>query len=223
MGDWRQEHGRGDPLAWWVADAGEPMPVHAGGLVDPRTLTTLCLLTDGWMVRTREVGQGRTAILAIYLPGDIVMLDVWSGAPAGDRLLALTACDVMCRSLEELETALDLQPAVARSVIRRLGQESGLLRVALAAVGRLDAQDRVLVFLHQAHQRLVASGMLAASAHRFPCPLTQAQLANALGITSVHVNRVLSTLRRSDILKVAHGQVEVQDWAAFEGPALAIA
>ena len=215
MGDWRHEHGLTDAIARWMREGGEEIVVAAGARVDARISGSLCLLTDGWLVRVRRIGDGRMSILATYLPGDIVMLDVWSGAPAGDELHSLTAAKTICRPVSEFEHALDADPAIARAVIRRMGEEAGLLRVALAAIGRLDAQERLLVYLDQTRQRLVAGGSLEEDAQRFPFPLTQTQLADALGITGVHANRVLSTLRRSGVLTITQGEVEVHDRAAF--------
>lgn len=190
--------------------------VGAGMRIDAGISGTLCLLTEGWLVRTRRVSDARTSIIATHLPGDIVMLDVWSGASAGDELHSLTPAKTICRPVADFERALDGDPDIGRAVIRRIGEEAGLLRVALAAIGRLDAQERLLVYLEQTRQRLVAGRSLKAAAHRFPFPLTQTQLADALGITSVHANRVLTTLRRSGVLTIALGVVEVHDWAAFQ-------
>ena len=215
MGDWRQRHGLVDAVADWMRDGGQSLTSAAGDRLDARVADSLCLLTGGWLIRTRRMGDDRTSVLATYLPGDIVMLDVWSGAPAGDELHALTRTEAICRSVGEFERDLQVDVALARAVIGRLGQEAGLLRVGLAAVGRLDAQERLLVYLDQTRRRLVSGGSLDQAAQRFPFPLTQTQLANAIGITGVHANRVLSTLRRDGVLTFAGGEVEVHDWAAF--------
>ncbi len=206
---------RADTVAYWVRRAGSDQHGIPGERIDPMIATSLCLVEDGWLLRNRRLPDGRVSTNATYLPGDIIGLDVWAGAPATDRITALTPVRVACRPLTELADELPREPALATDLLRRMAQDAALLREALAAVGRLNASERLLTFLAQTHRRLAANGIIAAQAERFDMPMTQGQLADLIGMTHIHVNRVLGALRREGVLRLTRGVVEIEDWAAF--------
>lgn len=128
-----------DPLAQWLRDGGETSRLPVGAELRQVVHHSLCLLTDGWLQRSRPIDGGRSATLAVYLPGDLVMLDVWSGAADRDQVTAITECELLCRPLSEFDNVVDAQGELARGVIRRLAQDTELLREGLTAISRMDA------------------------------------------------------------------------------------
>ncbi len=90
------------------------------------------------------------------------------------------------------------------------------LREAVCAVGRLSARERLVMFLYQTHSRMVAAGLIAARAPSFPLPMTQGQLGDLIGMTSIHVNRMLAELRRDGVLRAIGGMIDIHDQPAFE-------
>lgn len=146
----------------------------------------------------------------------MVMLDLLFGAEHRDRLLAISDCQLICRPVADFEEVVASDARISRAVFRRLAQDTEWLREGLTAIGRMDAQQCLLTFLYQTRARLTDSGRENSDPTRFSFPMNQQQLADAIGVTSIHVNRVLGTLRRAGVLTIAQGEVEVRDMAEFE-------
>lgn len=216
MGDDRRgSDGLNDRVATWVRERGAVREVSPGEVVEHPPGDDVCLLLNGWLMRSRRLPDARSATLAVYLPGDIVLLDTRFGAPGGDELIALGGATLVCRSGDEFEAMIDSDTAFARAILRRLAEDAVWLREGLAAVGGLDAQERMVTFLYQTHARLTFLDVIAQDARHFAIPMTQGQLGDAIGVTSVHVNRVLAALRRAGVLTLSGGIVEVSDWSEF--------
>lgn len=210
------EGNRGDAVARWVRQGGGARVIAAGEPIDILETGTLCLVAEGWLVRTRALPDQRMSTTATYLAGDVMGLDCWAGAPARDRITALTHVRIACRHGAELLDDLTGNHELSWAVVRRMAADAEWLREAVSAVGRLSARERLVIFLHQTHRRMVTAGLIADDALSFPLPMTQTQLGDLIGMTSIHVNRMLGVLRRDGVLRITGGTVDIQDWAAFE-------
>ena len=84
-------------------------------------------------------------------------------------------------------------------------------------MGRLTATERTAHLFCETYTRLKALGL--ASDHRFNFPVTQADLAQAVGISTVHINRVLQELRLRGLIVWDGGEVRIRDWSALVGMA----
>jgi CRP-like cAMP-binding protein len=157
-------------------------------------------ILSGWACRQRVLPDGRRQIFSFLLPGDCL------GRRAGPELSTVAA-------LTALETA-DAEPVLNEV---RLGKAPGLAR-ALAGVehleltrlfdhmvrlGRQTAYERVAHVLLELQRRLEVTGL--GDTQRFPLPLTQEILADALGLSVVHVNRTLQQLRRERLIELRSG------------------
>lgn len=203
-----------DALAGWM-EAGDATYVTAGTTLDALPPDQLCFVKDGWLLRQRRLPDDCFATLGVHLPGDAPLLDVCFGAPPLDTLFALSDVELSCRSLADFRSAAGRDPELLSAVLARLAYDAALLREGMAAIGRMNAQERLVTFLYQTRQRLVLCERLDSSAHTFDLPMTQLHLAKVIGITSVHVNRVLRALRTASVLTMANNRVEVADWEAF--------
>ena len=219
-----QEGGGGptDALASWMRE-GVATPVPAGTTLVPGPADQLCFVSEGWLLRQRVVPPDRPATLGLHLPGDAALLDTCFGAAPVDTLFALTDVVLLRRPVAEFRAAATTQPALLSAVLTRLAGDAAFLREALMAVANLDARQRLVTFLYQTRQRLVACGRVDPAVRTFDLPMTQLQLANAIGVTSVHVNRVLRVLRTAAMLTIANNQVEIGDWEAFARVGSAVA
>ena len=79
----------------------------------------------------------------------------------------------------------------------------------LVSVGRRSALESVAYFFLELHERLMLVGL--ATETQFECPLSQYVISDALGLTAIHVNRVLRQLREQDLLTVSAGKVSIHD------------
>jgi CRP-like cAMP-binding protein len=162
------------------------------------------LILRGWAFEVRVLADGRRQIFSFNLPGDVLLSRPSSRTNPCD-LVALTPLDcvevtrVLARAgaeeWPELWTAVN--KAMAEHVERRYDW--------ITRLGHRSAVQRVAELLLELHDRLDRIGMLADDG--FVLPLTQEHMADALGLSVVHVNRSLRTLRLSGLATVRFGRV----------------
>jgi CRP-like cAMP-binding protein len=158
------------------------------------------LILEGWAHRSGLLADGRRQITGILLPGDTLASSSVAGSVDGTltAITPLTYCllpNSTTAPLAGLTQALDANRAIAEKLLRR----------QVVRLGRLDASERLADWLLEIYERLEAVGSSSNDTMSFPA--TQEVMADALGLTSVHINRVLSVLRRDDILTVQGGRV----------------
>ncbi|GAA0743202.1 MULTISPECIES: Crp/Fnr family transcriptional regulator [Sphingomonas] len=166
------------------------------------------LVLDGWLGRVQLFSDGRRQILSFLLPGDVIQ-DAGTFQPVAPSTIT-ALCDAVLCSAPAPE---DEGPREAYAASAAL-DEIYLLR-QIARLGRMSAYERIQDWLSEMHERLLLAG--AAGPESFPMPLTQEMLADALGLTSVHVNRTLQAMRRDGILEWRGGTVRLRQSAATNG------
>ena len=166
---------------------------------DPVRRPTLLLV--GWACRVRSLRDGRRQILEFILPGELVGRCHHPQPRALSSVMALTKLTIC--AAPEAAAGSSLADAYAISAAQ---SEAGLLR-QITRIGRLSALQRTADLLLDLHERLLSSG--SAQPTSFPFPITQETLADALGLTSVHINRTLQTIRRHGLLTMANGMVHL--------------
>lgn len=157
------------------------------------------VLLDGWALRACLLSDGRRQITELFLPGDIISaepIDQRSSFSIG-AITAVTWCSLHTASVAP---GTGLNQALA--AVELVNEHS--LRRQIVRLGRLDALDRLTDWLLELHARLDTAGLCVGDA--MPLPLTQEVIADALGLTSVHVNRTLSALRRESLIEVQGGR-----------------
>lgn len=163
----------------------------------------LHLLVDGWAYRAYGLPDGGRQITDVMVPGDLC--DWIQPEPNAEiRASGPVRVAVLRRSLHDR----DLQ-AFSRHRERAMADDIRRLRALLTSLGRRDAHGRVSYGVAALHHRLERIGLVRDGT--FACPLTQEQLGDLLGLTSVHVNRVLNRLRRDGVLMFAKRQVTILD------------
>jgi CRP-like cAMP-binding protein len=163
----------------------------------------LFTLLSGWAFRFKALPDGRRQILNFLLPGDLIGLQgrLFDEAPHGvEALSAVTLCAF---TRERTWEVFREYPALAYDLTWLCAHEERLIDEGLLSVGRRTALERVAVLIAHLWSRarqleLVADGLL-------PFPLTQAHIADALGLSAVHTNRTLQILRRRGLLVLAGG------------------
>ena len=107
-----------------------------------------------------------------------------------------------------------LRPAIGTAIIQLTLVESSILREWVVNVGRRDARARIAHILCEFAVRLESRGLT--TDHGFELPMTQEQLADATGLTSVHVNRVLKSLEAEGLISRKRRQIHFSDWRALQ-------
>ncbi|WP_342241270.1 Crp/Fnr family transcriptional regulator [Inquilinus sp. OTU3971] len=167
------------------------------------------LILNGWAYTYRHLRNGGRQLIDILIPGDI----------AGLRSSFLGAHHQEFRTIGQVETAeinsrliprlFEDWPRLALALLLIANQDSEFLAERLVSVGRRPALARVSHFLLELGARLEIVGL--GTRESFRCPLTQADIADALGLSAIHVNRVLRHLREQRLLVFRNGEVEIQD------------
>lgn len=154
--------------------------------------TDHCLvLVKGFMHRHRYTEDGHRQILAIYVPGDPVDFDHLFLPEADDGLQVVRDSVLASIGQNDLRRLMAARPAVAEAITRALMVDASIFREWTLNVGRRDARTRIAHLLCEVSARLEAQDFDFES---IPLPLTQDQIADATGLTAIHVNRTLKAL-----------------------------
>ncbi|GJE62158.1 Crp/Fnr family transcriptional regulator [Methylobacterium trifolii] len=188
------------------------VPARTDLLRQGETPAVAHILLTGHTCRFRTLRDGRRQILAILVPGDLCDLEAVLGARADYGVSALTACtvgEIPCRRLAD-----DTDAAMRAALWRHLLQDAAIAREWLVGMGRRNAQERLAHLFCELRVRLEAVGL--AGTDFYETRITQVELADALGLTSVHVNRTLQELREAGLIRLANGRLTILDVPALE-------
>jgi CRP-like cAMP-binding protein len=175
--------------------------------------SALHILLDGWAARYKIMEDGRRFIPALAVPGDICDLDAlrFDQLDYGVTMLSAGAVAVLPR--QRADALFATSPAIADAFWSLALAESSILTERAASIGRRSAPQRLAHLLCELLVRLTVVGK--ADGHSYDLPLTQEHIADVLGLTPVHVNRTLQSLRSTDLLTVQHRRVTIHNWAAL--------
>jgi CRP/FNR family transcriptional regulator len=168
---------------------------------------TVYLLESGWVARTRLIEDGRRQIIVVFLPGDLMGIKSMLLERQPDAIECLTDAHVRTIDHQRLLQLVAQDHAVSIRVMFQLAEDERRLHNWIAALGKGSAEERIATLLLDLRGRLHQVGL--ANGEEFRMPLTQQEIADHLGLTLVHVNRVLRRLREAGIVTVQRGVVTV--------------
>ena len=188
---------------------------HAGAyrdIVSPgQRVDHSCLIVDGLAARFDQMRDGRRQLTALHLPGDMCDLHSVVAPIPGWGIQALTATTVAHIPHSALRALVTSHPAIALAFWRDTTLDASILAKWTANLGRKDSLGRLAHLLCEVALRSEQAGLGTTGA--FPLPATQAQLADALGITPVHVNRMFQRLRKDALVRCEGRMVHIGDWS----------
>lgn len=191
---------------------GEGRAVSAGRvLVEEGSRPQLSmLLLSGFVGRVSILNEGGRQISGLNVPGDFVDLHSLLLKKMDHSLVALTDVVVATISHVDLRLICEARPQLMRALWRETVIDGAINREWLLAQGRMAAAERLAHLFCELYVRLKAVGL--AADYRFDLPITQSDAADMLGITPVHVNRSLKTLRKQGLLEWRGGPAVIHDW-----------
>ena len=172
------------------------------------------VLLEGHTCRYRRLGSGRRQITALLVPGDMCDVEAVTKGRADYGVAALTPCKLGEIPAERIGGAAGREPDLAAVLLRRLRLDEAIAREWIVNLGNRDAAARMAHLLCELRERLGAVGL--ASETGFALPLGQAELGDALGLSAVHVNRVLRELRVAGLVTLANRRLTLHDRAGLE-------
>ncbi|HEY6815010.1 MAG TPA: Crp/Fnr family transcriptional regulator [Croceibacterium sp.] len=176
-------------------------------LTEGKAIPAALLVVEGWAARMRILPDGRRQFLSFLLPGELIGMCRHDRPLAVSTVVAITPLKT-CRAPERARfPALDKAFAVSGAL------EEAYLLAQITRLGRLSALERLGDMMLELRERLGLAGLLRNGT--FEMPLTQEMLADVLGLTPVHVNRMVQQARRQGWLEWRAKRVTVRDPAAL--------
>lgn len=163
-----------------------------------RTVTGVALIEEGWAIRYRDLENGRRQIMDFVLPGDLCDPCVLIAECSDFSVAAITDLTYTVITQAQLLELVKQHPRIALLLWWDEAAEADRLRSHLAAVGQRSAYERVAQLLIELWGRLKAIGQ--ATDQGFHSPLTQEMIADATGLSPIHVNRVLRRMEREGLI-----------------------
>ncbi len=209
-----EHHHRLDDAVWReLADCFGPGRAYSAGqeimeqFSAPKNSTLILSGVAGRIVTGRD---GRHQITAIHIAGDFVDLHSFLLNRLDHSVVALSDCVATNAPHHALQAVTDAHPGLTRALWFLTVVDAALHRQWLAVVGAHDALARAAHLLCELYLRMRDVGLSAD--HRFRLELTQADIADALCITTVHCNRTIQELRRRGLVEWSRQIVQILDW-----------
>lgn len=157
------------------------------------------IVEKGWAARNVTLRDGRSQILNFMLPGDVFDLQVFVADKADHTITAITSVRVFQVERRALLSLFDGGTRAGAAFWWCALQEEAILREQIVRNGRRSARERVAHLILELHRRAIIAG--EAEGESFVMPISQALLADALGLSFVHVNRVLRELHHAGCIE----------------------
>jgi len=172
------------------------------------------LIVSGFAYRFSHSPDGRRQITAFHVPGDFADLHSFLLKKMDDGVAALTTCTVAQVPHADLKEITKKYPYLTRVLWLTTLVDGAVHRAWMTTLGRMGARERLAHFLCELRDRLGHSGLM--KENRYELPITQEELGDAFGMTTVHVNRTLQALR-ADGLIASHGKtLIINDWEGLQ-------
>ena len=169
-----------------------------------------CVLLRGFAYRQKLLRDGRRQIISFHIPGEFVDLQNSMLTVADHNVQSLDRTETAMVSREALIAISDSSPGIRKAMWIETLLEASIFREWVVNVGRRDSRARIAHLLCELVLRL--EGIGAGDGGRFDFPLTQEQLADATGLTPVHTNRTLQSLRKDGLIELSAKALTVLDW-----------
>lgn len=171
---------------------------------------TTCLLLSGFAFRHKVVGNGGRQIFSIHMRGDVVDLQNSLLGRADHNVQMVTDGEVALIPVDFIRKLAFDYPAVGMAMWYETLVEGSIFREWITNVGRRDARARIAHLLCEFALRLETTGL--GSQDGYTLPMTQEQLADAVSLTSIHVNRTLKGLESDGLIVRDKRSVTIPNW-----------
>lgn len=176
------------------------------------------VIVSGWACRYKSLPDGRRQIVGLFVPGDFCDLNVYILREMDHSIGAITQVRYAAITPIEMDRLLGERPRIAQALWWHELVTSSIQREWLLNLGQRTAHERIGHLLVELFLRLRAVGLTQGNSCEFP--LTQTDLAEATGLTPVHVNRMLQDLRGQGLIELTHRRLTIPDLAALMRAAL---
>ena len=167
------------------------------------------VVLEGWISRYKILPNGTRQIMAFLMPGDACDLHVRLLAEMDHGIQTITSAMVATVTRTDMQDMMDAHPSIARAMYTAQLVDEGIMRAWIVSMGRRSSIERVAHLVCELYLRARNIGLT--NDGDFSLPLTQLVLADSLGMTAVHINRVLKELRLAGAMALSRGSVTIMD------------
>lgn len=171
------------------------------------------LLLEGFVYRYKDLKDGSRQTLQLAVPGDFIDLHSFLLKQLDHDIAAFTDCRLGSFPHERLKAVIAEHQHLGRLLWLSTIVDAAIHREWMLSLGRRDARSRLAHFFCELQVRLTAAGL--AEHGTYELPITQSDLAEILGLTPVHINRMLKELRDENMVTFKGKTVEIGDWDAL--------
>lgn len=202
-------------LEWLRSIAGPPKPYRRGMTIrsDGQRAQSLDLLVEGWASSAVLTSDGQRQLISINLPGDLLGLPALAVADSLDAVVALSSLVVREIRIEDLSRIFTEHPRLAALLFLISQEERALAMERLALMGRTGAKARLAALFIRLRERITPPD--DSTPDRFHCYLTQQDMADLIGVTTVHLNAVLGELKAAGLVTLHHRQLTILNYPAL--------
>ena len=179
--------------------------IRAGQRIEASTL-----LLDGIICRYKDLSEGQRQITELHVPGDFADLHSFTLKRLDHNIMALTPTRVAMVPHEKLSQITERFPHLTRLYWFTTNVDAAIHREWEVSLGRRTALSRIAALFCEMRLRFELVGMTEGDGYALP--LTQADLAECLGLTPIHVNRTLKELREQGLVQFKSGRVTILNW-----------
>lgn len=171
------------------------------------------VVASGWVCSYKLLKTGERQIVDFQIPGDFLGLRSVLFRTSDHNIEPVTKVEASELTVGDLLNAFQRTPRLATAVLWAASRDEAMVVEHLVRLGRRDATERMAHFLLELYARLRLVRLVGlADRNGYACPLSQYMLADALGLSAVHVNRVLRQLRDEGLCTFRKGRVEFDDY-----------
>lgn len=178
--------------------------IYEGDSPDP-----VFVMLEGWACGYKMLPDGGRQILAFLLPGDFCDIHIAVLKAMDHSIVTITQAKVASLPRLQMEALVEARPTISRAFWWSQLVDQGVLRAWIVSMGRRKAEERVAHLMCELYIRLRNIGL--ATDDQCDMPLTQLVIADAVGLTPVHVNRVLRKLRLANVMELRAGSLTIID------------
>jgi CRP-like cAMP-binding protein len=171
--------------------------------------TAVRLLVSGWACRYKDLPDGRRQIVGFFLPGDFCDLNIYILSELDHSIGALTNVRYYDIQPHQFQEVLDQRPHLLRALLWHEMVSAGIQREWLLSIGQRSPMERLAHLFVELYYRLQTVGL--ATGLSFDLPITQNHLAEANGLSLVHLNRTLQEMRREELIELSDKQLRIVD------------
>ena len=170
-------------------------------------------LQEGWAICFKSLSNGRRQILSVVFSGDYLGYRTDMSIPIDYSVMVVSEARVCSFSEKNIQQLLTKSPKLIQSLIKIQQKQATACRTRLTYVGQAPAKLKIAYFLVNILEKLSRRGVDITKNIDFP--LTHENIADAIGITPVHMCRVAVEMRQSGIVDCRHNHIRVLDFDAL--------